>query len=200
SRTSPEPAGSTAAARSRRTGTSIPRCSTPSPRSRPPSPPGSDVLSGGRAHRGLVDRVPREAVELGGEQVAAGERRAGRRGNGVAVDLDARQGGRVAARERDLPAQTRAEPPREQQRVRARPFDRHPLGPADPGPALGERRPPREPTPPGEIGDDDPVEEAGERLVRAGDAAPLVRIDDEAVADVDDLVERLTVPVGAPAP
>src|SRR6185312_8550322 len=65
---------------------------------------------------------------------------------------------------------------------------------------LGERRPPRQPTPPGEIGDDDAVEEAGERLVRAGDAAPLVRIDDEAVADVDDLVERLTVPVGAPAP
>ena len=127
---------------------------------------------------------------------------AGRAGGatGSPSTVDARQGNRVAARERHLPAEPRAEPAREQQRVRARAFDRDPLDPADSGPALGERRPPRKPTPPGEIGDDDPVEEAGERLVRAGDAVPFVRIDDEAVADVDDLGERLTVPVGAPAP
>ena len=97
-------------------------------------------------------------------------------------------------------AKARAEPADEQRRVRARPLDRQPLDRSDARPAGRERCPPRERAAPGDVGDRRPGEEVRELAVCGGNRRPLRRVDDEAVADVDDLRERGRVPLRPAAP
>ena len=98
-------------------------------------------------------------------------------------------------------AKARAEPAGEQRRVRARALDRQPLDRSDARPAR------REPTPAtGACGarrcrtPPSAVNRCASWPYAARDRRPLRRVDDEPVADVDDLRERRRVPVRLAAP
>ena len=109
-----------------------------------------------RPHRGLVHPVAAELVELAREQLARAQRLA-RRADRLAVDPDRLDGRRLAARQRDLALQPRAQPAGDELGVGARAFDAQPLDRADRRPELGE--------PPS------PGQRAREGDVRDGDAA-----------------------------
>ena len=96
--------------------------------------------------------------------------------------------------------QPRAQPAGEQERVGLRPRHRQRLHSLDLGPEPREPAAPAEAAPPGDVRDGDPVEERRELRVGAGKPAPLGRVDDEPVADVDELLELRLAPRRQPAP
>src|SRR4051794_33192 len=91
-------------------------------------------------HRGLVDRVAGELVELVGEQIGWNRRIARWEGGRLAVELDADELGRRLVLEADRPFQARAKPAREQLRLRLRAGDLDPLDLADVRPERSEQR------------------------------------------------------------
>ena len=105
-----------------------------------------------------------------------------------------------APAERDLPPEARAQPTGEEGRVRLRPGHRQPLGRSDLRPELGQAAAPVTPASPRDVRDGHPSEERRQILVRGRKPRPLGGVDDEPVADVDELLElglpprRLTAP------
>ena len=153
-----------------------------------------------RGSRGLVDRVAAEDVELGRQEVARTRRPAPRPRDRLAVDGHALDLAGGPMGQLDLLLQPRPEPAREQERVRLRPGDRQRLGRLDVRPERREARAPAEPTAPGDVRHGDPVVELLELPVGRREVAPLGRVDDEPVADVDELLQLRRAPRRQPAP
>jgi hypothetical protein len=91
--------------------------------------------------------------------------------------------------ELDVVPQPRAQPAAEQVRLRGRAGDADPLHVRDPGPERGEACAPAAGARPRDVGRGGVREDVREARVAARDAGPLGRVDDQAVGELDELLE-----------